>query len=42
MWPAQIYPMKGILGVKTPPIKGLAEEEVKVRSTLGNRFPSGT
>lgn len=29
----QIYMMLGILGVKTPPIYGLTEEEVKARST---------
>jgi len=29
----QIYMMLGMLGVKTPPIYGLTEEEVKARST---------
>ena len=34
----QIYMMLGMLGVKTPPIYGLTEEEVKARSSpLGRR-----
>ena len=33
----QIYMMLGMLGVKTPPIYGLTEEEVKARSTALER-----